>query len=445
MRTALIEALAKPVPRYTSYPTAVQFTEGVGADTYARWLGELPAGLPLSLYCHIPFCHSLCRYCGCNTKATRRYEPLHDYLGTLSAEIASVGARVGAGHSVREIHWGGGSPNILDAADMERLAEMLRVSFDVAPDAAFAVEIDPRHFVAEQAAAFKRMGVTRVSIGVQDFDPAVQAAIDRLQSIEQTRQAIDLCRAAGIHSINIDLIYGLPHQTRSTVSRTVADVIALQPDRIAVFGYAHLPRRFAHQRLIPEAALPDVRERYGQSSRIARLLKQAGYARVGIDHFARGTDELAHSAVRRNFQGYTTDAVDTLIGLGASAIGKLPQGFVQNATATADYTRRIGESGLAVVRGRALTDDDRMRAHVIERLMCDLTFDAADLSERFGTAASDLINEAAVLAETNLDGLIEPDERGFRISEAARPFTRSICSVFDAYLDAGVTRHSSGI
>jgi oxygen-independent coproporphyrinogen-3 oxidase len=284
---------------------------------------------------------------------------------------------------------------------------------------------------------------------VQDFDPKVQAAINRRQSFETTELAVKALREHGIDRINIDLVYGLPHQTRDSVEDTIGKVLTLAPDRIAAFGYAHLPSRLKHQALIEEAALPGVVERFAQANRLAHMLTAAGYQRIGLDHFARAGDPLASGPVARNFQGYTTDQADALIGLGASAIGRLPEGYLQNCVPAADYERRIAERGLATARGVRLTEGDRMRAFVIERLMCDLAFPAAELDRRFGAAAAPLLDEARALLEADRDRLVERDGEGFRITERGRPFVRSIAACFDAYLDAepgsGRPRHAAGI
>jgi oxygen-independent coproporphyrinogen-3 oxidase len=436
---------AAPVPRYTSYPTAPHFTPEVGHKQYAAWLAALPEAVPLSLYMHIPYCHSLCWYCGCCTKEVRRYEPIARYLDTLIAEIESVAKRLPKSHDVAHIHWGGGSPNVLLAEDIVRLGAAMRAGFSIAASADFAVEIDPRTLDDNQVAAFAKIGVNRVSVGVQDFDERVQAAINRQQSYEQTKRAIDLFRQHGVKGINIDLVYGLPHQTRDSVEDTVRQVLTLAPDRIAVFGYAHLPSRLRHQTLIPEEALPDVVERLAQSNRLANVLTAAGYVRIGLDHFARADDPIATGALSRNFQGYTADTVKTLIGLGASAIGSLPQGYVQNAPAVADYARRIAEDGLATVRGIELTEDDRMRGFVIERLMCDLAFPTDELRRQFGDAAAPILEEAASLVESDSDHLLERTAEGFRVTPRGRPFVRSIAACFDTYLGKGEARHSAGV
>lgn len=444
MNADLISKYATPVPRYTSYPTAPHFKESVGALQYVDWLDQIPEGQPLSLYVHIPYCHQLCWYCGCNTKATRRYEPVQSYLEMLQLEIEHVAGLVKPTQPVTHMHWGGGSPNILKAADIGRLAGALRDQFRF-ENAEFAVEIDPRFSDAEQVVAFAAAGVTRVSIGVQDFDERVQAAIGRKQSFDETKLAIDRFRDQGVASVNLDLIYGLPRQTCDSLSGTLDKVVELAPERVAAFGYAHLPSRLHNQKLIDDKALPVPAERLAQTELVSRRLEQAGYARVGLDHYVEKADALATKVVRRNFQGYTSDDAEILIGLGASAIGRLPQGYVQNAVAVAEYATRIRAAGVATVRGFALSAEDRVRAHIIERLMCDFAVSVADLDERFGSSAAPLADEIRQLAAGDTDGLLAGTAEGIRITELGRPFVRSICSKFDAYLGQGMARHSGGV
>jgi len=446
MNPEILHRYAAPVPRYTSYPTAPHFTNAVDAATYGQWLRALPSGSALSLYVHIPFCNQLCWYCGCTTKATRQYHPVADYMTALLEEISTVADLMPRDCRTIHMHWGGGSPSILLPDDIRRLAAAIHSRFQRDPAAEFAVEVDPRFFDAERVAAFAEAGVNRVSVGVQDFDPAVQKAINRTQTVEMTRSVVEMFRAAGVRSVNIDLVYGLPHQTRQSVERTLDEVLALAPDRIALFGYAHLPSRLKHQRLIPDESLPGTTERFAQANRAANRLVAAGYVRIGLDHFARPDDALARGPVHRNFQGYTTDAADALIGFGASAIGKLPQGYVQNAPITPDYQRRVLAGDLATVRGRALTDEDRARSLVIERLMCDLRFPAAELKAQFPEQAPSLIEEAEALLESDMDGLIMSHQADiFRVTEKGRLFLRSICACFDAYLGEGEVRHSVGV
>lgn len=441
----LAKRYAAPVPRYTSYPTAAQFHDGVGRSEAAAWLGALPPGSPLSLYVHIPFCASLCWYCACNMSVANHYERVARYLDVLSAEMAHVAALMPAQHRVVHMHWGGGSPSILAPADILRLAGRLRELFSIPEAAEFAVEVDPRGLDAERVAAFKEAGVNRVSIGVQDFDPAVQAAINRPQSFETTREAVTLLRDAGIARINIDLVYGLPHQTRAGVERTLEQVLMLDPDRVAMFGFAYLPERIRHQRLILPRDLPDATDRLGQAGRVSRVLSRHGYVRIGLDHFAKADDPLATGPVHRNFQGYTTDPSEALIGFGASAVSRFSEGFTQNAANVADYEARIAEHGMATARGVALSEDDRMRAHVIERLMCDLVFSGDELRQRYGNAATELSEIAEILIDEDRDGLVQRTPDGFKVTERGRPFLRSICACFDAHLDTSQARHSTGV
>lgn len=447
MNPQVLQKYAAPLPRYTSYPTAPHFTSAVGPATYADWLRQLAPGAALSIYVHIPFCDRLCWYCGCTTKATQQYRPVADYMTALLEEISTVSDLIPPDCRTVHMHWGGGSPSILLPDDIRRLADALTGAFNRGPDAEFAVEVDPRHIDPERVAAFAAAGVNRVSVGVQDFNPAVQKAINREQSVEMTRSVVEMFRAAGVGSINVDLVYGLPHQTRDSVDRTIEEVIALAPDRIALFGYAHLPSRLPHQRLIPDETLPGITERFAQANRAANRLVATGYQRIGLDHFARPEDPLARGPLHRNFQGYTTDAADALLGLGASSIGKLPQGYVQNSHATADYQRRVLAGDLATVKGRALTDEDHARSFVIERLMCDLRFPAAELEERFPAHAEALIEEADALVEADEDSLVEPelDGKGFKVTEKGRVFLRSVCACFDAYLGEGQAKHSVGV
>lgn len=441
----LAERYATPVPRYTSYPTAPHFGPAVGAREAAQWIALLPDEARLSLYMHIPFCRALCWYCGCATTVVNGHQPIANYVETLATEMARVAELVPPRHRVSHIHWGGGSPNSLTADEIKALASRTRELFQIDPAAEFAVEIDPRFMDTGRGAALQEAGVNRISIGVQDFDPEVQAAINRYQPYDKTRQVVSDLRSAGLTSLNIDLVYGLPGQTQSSVARTVDLVLALDPDRIAVFGYAHLPDKIRHQRLIDTAALAGPTERLGQANRIARILLANGYVRVGLDHFAKPEDPMAHAAVKRNFQGYTTDIADALIGFGASAISRFPQGYTQNAPRTPDYQTRISERGLATVRGLALSEDDRIRAYVIERLMCDLTFSEGDLRTQFGRKAEPLIEEARALPEADQDGLITTTSDGFRVTERGRPFVRSICACFDIYYDQSAGRHAAGV
>lgn len=445
MTPDLVRRMSAPVPRYTSYPTAPHFSSQVDAQAFADGLRQLPPDRPLSLYFHIPFCAQLCWYCGCNTKATRNTGTIARYVDYLKTEILTVSGLVPGARTVGHVHWGGGSPNSLSADEIIAISGVLRDNFHFTPETEFAVEIDPRWLDEAQIKAFASSGVNRASIGVQDFNEDVQVAINRMQSVEVTRRAVDGLRNAGVRGINIDLVYGLPHQTRDSVARTISEVIKLAPDRIALFGYAHLPSRAKHQSMIDEATLPDSVERFGQSRRAQRLLTEAGYIPIGLDHFALPGDPLASGTIKRNFQGYTTDQAEALIGMGASSISQLPTGYFQNAVPRQDYERRIEETGLATVKGVLLTGDDRIRGKVIERLMCDFEFSADALRAAFGKDAARVVAEAEDLVASDTEGLVERTPDGFRVTARGQPFVRAIASCFDAYLDGARVRYSAGV
>jgi oxygen-independent coproporphyrinogen-3 oxidase len=412
---------------------------------FGEGLRSLSPSQALSLYVHIPFCAQLCWYCGCNTKATRNTDTIEAYLQHLLTEILMVAAVVPGARPMGHIHWGGGSPNSLSADQIRRLAETLHTSFAIGADTEFAVEIDPRWLDQDQIKAFAEAGVNRASIGVQDFNPQVQSAINRVQSVEMTERAVNGMREAGVKGVNIDLVYGLPHQTEESVANTIEEVIRLAPDRIALFGYAHLPSRAKHQSMIDETTLPGTMERYRQSRRAEHLLIEAGYVTVGLDHFAKPDDALASGEIKRNFQGYTTDKADALIGVGASSISQLPTGYYQNAVPRADYERRVSDTGLATVRGILLSDDDKMRASVIERLMCEFEFSKSSLQSVFGDLAKPVIDKAEELVAADEEGLVERTADGFRVTELGQPFVRAIASCFDAYLGKGNSTFSAGV
>jgi len=463
MRPEVLKRYAGPVPRYTSYPTAPHFSTDIDSATYIHWLAAVPQTSKLSLYVHIPYCQELCWYCGCTTTATQKYEPVSRYLGILIREIEGIAQRLPDGIEVSHIHWGGGSPNILSPSDIMKLSNTLRRHFNVISDAEFAIEVDPRTAPESTVQAFAEAGVNRVSIGVQDFDVAVQKAINRMQSFEMTEKVVSAFRSVGIGALNIDLVYGLPHQTQDTTYDTIQKVLRLKPDRVALFGYAHLPQRIKHQQLIDDNALPGTMERFAQSSQAASMLQASGYLRVGLDHFVSPNDRLAQAQVHRNFQGYTDDEASVLVGLGASSIGRLPQGYVQNAPNVRDYGQAIEACGAATVRGHEMTAEDAVRGFTIERLMCDLRFPAKELRDKFGARADAVIKEAQAFLEMENDGLVEPDpdngpdnETGiatgnaldngiFRVTDKGRSFVRSICSVFDSYLDAKPGIGSQGV
>ena len=449
MQNSLLAKYSGAVPRYTSYPTAPHFHEDVDCDKYAQWLKAITGNERISLYIHIPYCDRLCWFCACHTKHTLKYEPITIYLEALKKEIAAVGALVSRDAAVTAVHFGGGSPTMVRPDDLIALMDALRSAFRFADDVEISVEMDPNDLDEPRYDALAAIGMTRASLGVQDFHPEVQKAINRIQTFEHTKSVVDAVRARGVHSVNCDILYGLPHQTQATVAETVRDILSLAPDRIALFGYAHVPWMKKHQTMIKEEVLPGLEERFAQMSLAASLLVDAGYEPVGIDHFALPEDRMAIAAregrLRRNFQGYTDDAAEALIGLGASSIGQFPQGYVQNMPATGEYQRMAEAGGLAAVRGVEVSDDDRLRRRVIEEIMCRFTFSFAELTAEFGNAVDVIVAEARAFAQSNQDGicLIEGDR--FVITEAGRPFARTIAAVFDGYLSSGKGRHSIAV
>jgi len=434
------------LPRYTSYPPSPQFSSAIGADTYADWLWRLPTQSPISLYLHVPFCRSMCWYCGCHTTITAKDQPIVDYLAVLRGEIDMVARLVPQPLPVEKVHFGGGTPTIVSAADFIALTDLLRDRFSFAESAEIAVEIDPRTLTIEMASALGAAGVGRASLGVQSFDPVVQKAVNRIQSEETTREAVERLRQSGVCNINFDLIYGLPHQTVRSCIDTARAAAAMSPDRLAVFGYAHVPSFKKHQRLIDEAALPDSEARIEQALAIAETLVAAGYVPIGMDHFARPEDDLARAQatgrLRRNFQGYTTDDCETLLGFGASAIGRTPQGYIQNEVALGRYANAIASGRLATAKGYKLTDDDRLRAEIIERLMCDFQADVAAIANRHGIDPDALLTGNERLAALVQDGVVEAEGGIVRVHDNHRFLVRAAAAAFDAYLFQSTRPHS---
>jgi oxygen-independent coproporphyrinogen-3 oxidase len=437
------------LPRYTSYPTAPHFGPETDSATYGEWLSDLPVGAPTSLYLHIPFCRSMCWYCGCHTTITVRDQPIVDYLGLLRDEIRMVSDKAAMGLRIEKVHFGGGTPTIVTPTDFSALTGLLRNRFDFATTAEVAVEIDPRTLTAEMAATLGDTGVGRASLGVQSFDPIVQKAVNRVQSVEQTLEAVVRLRKSGVRRINFDLIYGLPHQTvRSCVESAIA-AAAIRPDRLAVFGYAHVPSFKKHQRIIDEKALPDGPARHEQALAIAETLIAAGYRQIGLDHFALPTDDLAQAqakgALRRNFQGYTTDQCETLLGFGASAIGQMAQGYLQNEIGLGLYANRIGSGQLATAKGYSLAVEDRVRGAVIERLMCDFEVDIPLMAARYGFDPDRLLKTNDRLAMLERDGLLENAGGVIRIVSTHRFAVRAVAAAFDAYLDRSPRAYSRAV
>ena len=441
--------LTRNTPRYTSYPTAPHFSDAVGADSYEAWLEGLDPAAPVSLYLHVPFCKQVCWYCGCNMKLAARYEPVSDYLTMLLQEIDLLAERLPTRMKVSCIHWGGGTPTTLKPDDLARAVDALRRRFDFCDDAEIAIESDPRTLGHEMIQRIGALGFNRASFGVQEFDPDVQQAINRIQPPDMVRRSVEGLREAGVQGINFDLIYGLPKQTEATLARTIDLAAAMAPDRVALFGYAHVPWMAKKQRMIDTADLPGAAERLAQSARAAAKLLEHGYRAIGLDHFARPDDALAHAAaegtLRRNFQGYTTDQAETLLGLGATSIGRTPHGYVQNIAETGAWARAVSEKRLPVGRGVAFSGEDKLRGHVIEQLMC---FGAVDLAEagRLHSAGPDWARfERQALAEMAADDLLTVEGDRLALTEAGKPLVRVVAAVFDAYLAKSAARHSVAV
>jgi oxygen-independent coproporphyrinogen-3 oxidase len=445
----LIAKYDRRVPRYTSYPTAPHFSSAVTTADYADWLGALEDDAVVSLYLHVPFCASMCWFCACHTSVVHRPEPLVSYGATLLTEIELVTAAIGRRLKVQHIHWGGGTPSALPPALMRDVMRSLRTRFDVVPQAEVAVEVDPRELSNASLQVLGEMGTTRASLGVQDFDPRVQEAVNRIQDYALTADCATRLRGAGVGSINLDLVYGLPHQTEQSVATTVEQALRIGPDRAAVFGYAHVPWMKRHQALLPEEALPNAAERFAQRAMVEQVLTGAGYQAIGLDHFARPGDALATAAasarLKRNFQGYTTDDAPVLLGLGASSIGSLPQGYVQNLPSIPAWRDAVRAGRLPVARGVALTDADRLRREVIETLMCQNEVDLRAVAARHGADVVSLMDAAPAVQEMASDGLVHWDGMRVTMTPAGRPFVRAVAAAFDTYLAAGVGRHSAAV
>lgn len=438
--TQLLEKYSRPGPRYTSYPTAPYFHTGFGE---ADWRAELAASQDparaLSLYVHIPFCDTLCYYCGCNMVATGDYHKAERYLDVLALELDQVAALTHPARRVEQLHWGGGTPTYLKPSDIRRLIDMIRSRFTIAPGAEMGCEADPRELTREHLVALREGGFNRLSIGVQDLDENVQRAVNRVQPPELIAEVYGWARELGFASINMDLIVGLPHQSVASFARTLDQVLAWAPDRFAVFAYAHVPWMKRHQKLIHEADLPDFATRLELQQLIHDRLGAAGYVNIGMDHFAKPDDELVQAqknkTLWRNFQGYTTHKDCDIYAFGASSISQTRDVYAQNEKNLKKYQERVAAGRLPIERGLRLTREDRMRRDLITRIMCDLELDYADFAAAwqvdFGTHFADAIAELPALAA---DGLITLTDRGFQVTDLGRIFLRNIAMCFDAYL-----------
>ena len=435
------------VPRYTSYPTAPQFSvDTTDADTRS-WIAAIPPGSRISLYLHIPFCRRLCWFCACRTQGTSSNDPVITYLSTLKAELGILAALLPADVSLSRIHWGGGTPTLLDSAMITDLAGAISDVAPLAPNGEFSVEIDPNEIDQSRVDALAAAGMTRASIGVQDFDDEIQTTIGRLQSFDVTRSAAEMLRNAGITSLNADILFGLPHQTTEKIAASVQKLLTLTPDRVALYGYAHVPWMARRQSLIPSDALPAPEERLKLFETARQLFEWDGYRQIGIDHFAVPHDTLAIAArtgqLRRNFQGYTDEPAEVLIGLGASAISRFPQGYTQNNPATSGYTKSIRAGELSTQRGHRFTQEDLIRGRLIEAIMCDFEVRMDDMVARFPTQEAH-IHALLARAADYFGDIVEFKADKFRILQDGQPLTRIIARHFDAY-DMSSAGHASAI
>jgi oxygen-independent coproporphyrinogen III oxidase len=430
--------LNAPVPRYTSYPTAVQF--GPADESLARtaYREQITNGSPVSLYLHLPFCKSLCWYCGCATVITTKQDQSDRYIDYLEKEILLLKRDLHPGHRVVQIHFGGGTPNFLTAAQLERLMLLLEKHFNYAQDVEFGVEFDPRGLDRDQIAVLASHGLNRASIGVQDVNPVVQEAIHRIQPEQMNMNAVAMLREAGVNSINVDLIYGLPHQTPDSYNETIDAVLRMDPDRITTFGYAHVPWMKPAQKLLESEALPgpDVRIELLQTG--IRRFTDAGYRFIGIDHFAKPGDELSRAQdtgkLHRNFQGYSTHSGVSIIGLGMTSISQLPVVYLQNARELDDYYRMLDEGRLPVIKGYRLNDDDVIRRDVIMTLMCGLELQFDRIEEKYNISFTDFFSEELEEMEPfRLKGLLVTGSDHISVTETGRLFVRNLVHPFDRY------------
>ncbi|MEV8466210.1 oxygen-independent coproporphyrinogen III oxidase [Fluviibacterium sp. DFM31] len=435
------------VPRYTSYPTSPQFDQSVDADRVSSWIQAIPANSRISLYVHVPFCRRLCWFCACRTQGTSNLDTVRLYLETLKTEIGHLKAHLAPGVTLSRLHWGGGTPTLLAPDMMRELADTIFDMTPMAEDGEFSVEIDPNEIDHPRLDALVAAGMTRASIGVQDFDPKIQETIGRIQGYDLTRQVVEDIRDRGIESLNTDILYGLPHQTNERIADSVQRLLSLNPDRVALYGYAHVPWMARRQSMIPSDALPTPAQRLELFETARELFTWDGYAEIGIDHFARPSDGLAlaqeQGRLKRNFQGYTDDTAPVLVGVGASSISRFPQGFAQNAPSTGVYTKHVRAGQFATAKGHAFRGEDLIRARIIEALMCDFRVSNAELTRDFGATPAQLAALYKPALET-FAGFVQLTPNGLQITRDGRPLTRMIARSFDAY-ELAKSGHSSAV
>jgi len=435
----LLEKYTTSAPRYTSYPTAVDWSKDFDANRYPDLLSEAAAkDEPLSVYVHIPFCPERCLFCGCNVVITRSEDRVDRYLASLERELEHVRASGIGKRPVLQYHWGGGTPTHLNLEQIERVQAAFRKTFELAPGAEVAIEIDPRITTAEQIELLAKLGFNRISLGLQDLDPKVQEGIKRVQSEAETRAIVDAARAAGINSVNIDLIYGLPLQTVEGFGKTVERVLDIRPERVALFHYAHVPWLKKHQTAMAIDAVPSAENKLAIFIDAIGRFRDAGYEYIGLDHFALPDDELAvalkERRLMRNFMGYTTRSGSDMISLGVSSIGEIAGSFVQNDPSEPEYNKRVAESGFAALRGHTLSPDDRLRRDVILGLMCNGVLDKRTIEARHGVDFDEAFaTEIAELQPLARDGLVELDKDELRLTELGQMFMRNVALPFDRY------------
>jgi oxygen-independent coproporphyrinogen-3 oxidase len=440
--TNLIRRYDQTGPRYTSYPTAVQFNPDIAQSDLLHALHDSRTALrPLSLYIHIPFCAHICYYCACNKVITKDRGRALPYLEKLTREVEIVGRQLDKKQTVEQLHFGGGTPTFLSHDELRQLMGQLREHFNLLDDDSgdYSIEIDPREADWSTMGLLRELGFNRVSLGVQDLDPAVQRAVNRLQTLEETRAIVEAARTLQFRSVNIDLIYGLPLQTPERFARTVDEIIALQPDRLSLFNYAHLPERFMPQRRINTSDLPSPADKLAMLHASIEQLSAAGYRYIGMDHFALPDDELASAqedgSLQRNFQGYTTHGHCDLIGLGVSSISQIGDLYCQNSSDLAEYQAMLEQGQLATQRGLHCNEDDRLRRAVIQQLICHFQLRFADIEQAYAIDFQSYFAEIwPQLQQMASDGLIRLSAQGIDVQPAGRLLVRSLCMLFDRYL-----------
>lgn len=442
-KQALLQYAIKSVPRYTSYPTAADFVT-IGDEERKLWLNDIANGEAVSVYIHVPYCTEICHYCGCFTKAARRENVIQDYAETLVKDIYLQARYLKGKPKLVHLHWGGGTPSILSPASFKKIMAALKQVFDFDQNGEHAIELDPRTVTPQLAKLMADIGVNRASLGVQDVNLEVQKMIGRIQPISDVENAVQHLRDAGIMRLNFDLIYGLPLQTQKSLEETCNLVASLKPDRIACYGYAHLPKRRANQRLIDSATLPGAFERFQQAETVATTLENLGFVPIGIDHYAKPDDKMViamnEERLHRNFQGYTDDNCPTLIGFGVSSISEFRNGYAQTIADINQYRRAIDEGLMATKRGIALDDEDRLRARLIRDLMCRFTINLADYG-----SMEHFRQEIDHMQPLIKDNLVTMSSSIIAMTKEGRPFVRTIAALFDTYRSYGQGQFSAAI